>query len=135
MPNSDEPNDMLRDTGVLRLMIRDAVEREIINITAPLRQQLQITDGILKQLNRDYGALTRDLDELNSVVRGDPELGITGLMSTVRSMNDQLKASEKKLNDLSVYIRVGFAIVISLGLIDNERVASFFVAIVRAAGL
>lgn len=119
----------------LRLLVREAVEREMVNQIAPIRTQQQINAGSIRQLNQDYGTIKNQIEDLAAIVRGDEKLGIKGLMATVRDISAKLEEYNTKLTSLNVYIRVGFLILIALGLIDNETVTRFLGAFLRAAGI
>lgn len=119
----------------LRLLVREAVERDTVNLIAPIRTQQQINASSIRQLNQDYGRIDEAVKDLAAIVRGDDKLGIPGLMKTVADISTKLTAYNNKLDDLTIYIRVGFAVLVVLGIIDNERLTTFLSAILKAAGL
>lgn len=119
----------------LRLLVREAVERESVNLIAPIRTQQQVNAAGIRQLNQDYGRIDDAVKDLAAIVRGDDKLGIPGLMKTVSDISKKLSEYNNKLDDLTIYIRVGFAVLVVLGIIDNERLSTFIAAILKAAGL
>ena len=116
----------------LRLQIREAVERELMNQLAPLRTTVQTYIGRTDQLNRDYGALRAMVDDLRAVINGDPALGIKGLLATVDDIKSALAKQTDTLKNQGIYIRVGFATLIALGMLDNERIVKFLGSILSA---
>lgn len=140
---TNDPNDGASvQSDYLRLVIREAVEREVAAQVASIKQQQQINLGELRTINQTIGALTGRLDDINAIVRGDEALGIKGLIKTVDEIgvrlaeySKQLDDQSDKLRDLGIYVRVGFAVLIALGLFDNDRIIGFLGSILRSAGI
>lgn len=86
------------DNNILRLLIREAVEREIATTVAPLRTQLQVQDGMLKQFNKDVLLLQADTIDLNELVRGNPKQNLVGLAEQIKEQNNVLNRLQTGFN-------------------------------------
>jgi len=94
------------DTTLLRLMIEDAVKRQLVDEIAPVRTQLQIQEGIWKQFNRDLtvqNALFTDLDEL---VRGNPKQNLIGLADQIHEQNKQNTEARQHFSDMIAQVKL-----------------------------
>lgn len=84
----------------LRLLVADAVAREASTSLAPLRTMIQVQEGIVKQLNRDYAVLASNFNDLEELVRGNPRQNLLGLA-------DQLKQAQELIGALGTEVRQG----------------------------
>lgn len=85
------------DNNILRLLIREAVEREVASVVAPLRTQQQVQDGMLKQFNRDVTLFTSKVDDLDELVRGNPKQNLIGLAEQIARQNVLIQETDRKL--------------------------------------
>lgn len=137
-----ETHDNTMDNVVLRYTIREAVEREAVNMIAPIRQQQQINLGRIQQTERDVSALQHTLTELNAIIHGNAQLGIPGIMVTVKKLsdhideiNDRLDTTNKKIGDMTTYLRLGFIVLTALGIFDDDRFIKFAINVFKAIGI
>lgn len=72
---------------LLRFLISEAVQREVLNVVAPLRSQIQVLDGKQTQFNRDIGSYASTVEELNELVRGNPKQNLVGLADQIKQQN------------------------------------------------
>jgi len=95
------PNDttsaQIVNTEFLRLMIREAVERETSTVIATFRTQLQVQDGKLTQFNRDITSLMIQCGDLDELVRGNPKQNLIGLADQIKASNALLSSLEGKV--------------------------------------
>lgn len=85
------------DNNILRLLIREAVEREVTNIVAPLRTAQQVQDGKLNQFNRDVTQALLQLGDLDELVRGNPKQNLIGLAEQIARQNVLITETDRKL--------------------------------------
>lgn len=85
---------------ILRMMIREAVEREVANQIASFRQQQQINEGSIRQLNRDSINITRSLEELNGIVRGNPSINLEGLLDRMKKIDNKVGEMVGRLDQI-----------------------------------
>lgn len=86
------------DSNILRMMINDAVQRQIVNEIAPIRTQQQIQEGVWKQLNRDLQAANSLFRELDELVRGNPKQNLIGLAEQIHTQNEQILLTRRELS-------------------------------------
>jgi hypothetical protein len=86
------------NNDMLRFLIREAVEREIVNRVGPLNSSIQIVSGKADQLNRDYGAVQRQIEELSNIVKGNPTLNLVGLAQQILETRKAISSLEVKLD-------------------------------------
>ena len=86
------------DNNILRLLIREAVEREVANVVAPLRTAQQVQDGMLRQFNRDVATLQNQCGDLDELVRGNPKQNLIGLADQIRAQNSILEGLQRTVN-------------------------------------
>lgn len=84
------------DNNILRLIIREAVEREVATNLAPLRTQQQVQDGMLKQFNRDVLLVQAQCGDLDELVRGNPKQNLVGLAEQIRTQNGILNTLQNQ---------------------------------------
>ena len=88
----------------LREFIESAVEREVstqvTNVIAPLREQVQISRGQIKQLNKDFGGALARIDEVTNIIAGNPKLRIRGLQAELQEVNDKVSSLLKERDAL-----------------------------------
>lgn len=89
------------DHDILRLLIREAVERQIAAELGPLRMQVQVQDGTLKQYNRDITQLMLQCGDLDELVRGNPKQNVIGLADQIKANNALLSSLELKIQTTS----------------------------------
>lgn len=85
------------DNALLRFLISEAVQREILVVVAPLRDRMLVIDGMLRHIGGDlatYQAQTADLDEL---VRGNPKQNLIGLAEQIKQQNSLITNLDTKL--------------------------------------
>lgn len=87
------------DNNILRLLIREAVERELANNLAPLRTQLQVQDGTLKQFNRDLIGMLGRVEDLDALVRGNPRQNLIGLAEQMKAQNSLLAELRNQVSE------------------------------------
>lgn len=87
------------DNNILRLLIREAVERETANVVAPLRTGQQVLDGIIKQFNRDVTLLQTQFFDLDELVRGNPKQNLIGLAEQINAIRSELATEIKGLRE------------------------------------
>lgn len=93
-----EQNQTSIDNNILRLLIREAVEREIATTLAPLRTQVQVQDGMLKQFNRDVTLVQSQFSDLDELVRGNPKQNLIGLAEQIKAQNGLIERMQTTLN-------------------------------------
>jgi hypothetical protein len=85
----------------LRFLINEAVQREVVNVIAPLRAQQQVNDGMIRQVDRDLAGLKSTLsekvDELDDLVRGNPKQNLTGLADQIKQTNALVASIREEL--------------------------------------
>lgn len=87
------------DHDVLRLLIREAVERQVAAELGPLRTQVQVQDGKLTQFNRDITSLMLQCGDLDELVRGNPKQNLIGLADQIKANNALLSSLEGKVQE------------------------------------
>jgi len=96
---SDHPTGSHIDNAVLRLLIQDAVKHEFDAQIAPLRTQMQIYDGTIKQFNRDLGGMQHKQDDLEDLVRGNLSTGSVGLAKQVEALQAGIDLIKQWMQD------------------------------------
>lgn len=71
-------------------MIREAVEREVANQVASFRQQQQINEGSIRQLNRETVNLQRSVGDLDGIVRGNPSINLEGMLDRMKKIDNKV---------------------------------------------
>lgn len=99
MPPIADNSASIVNTEFLRLMIREAVEREVAAAIGPLRTQVQVQDGKLTQFNRDITSLLIQCGDLDELVRGNPKQNLIGLADQIKSQNALLSSLEGKVQE------------------------------------
>lgn len=99
---TDQPLTTGVDSNILRLLIREAVEREVSTMLAPLRTQIQVQEGMLKQFNRDVLVLQNQAGDLDELVRGNPKQNLIGLADQIKSQNSLLETLRSSLTNATV---------------------------------
>ena len=84
------------NNDILRLLIREAVEREITSVVAPLRTDVQVVQGMSRQLDKDMGVLDDRVSALDDLVRGNPKQHLVGLAEQI----DQQSKLISRLNEV-----------------------------------
>lgn len=86
------------DSNILRLLIREAVEREVANVVAPLRTAQQVQDGKITQFNKDVTQALLQLGDLDELVRGNPKQNLIGLAEQIKAQNTLINDVKTKLD-------------------------------------
>lgn len=90
--HNDMPDPEKVDNIVLRFTVKDAVERELSTALVPIRDQLQIIQGIVKQLNADVLAQKLRSEDIEAIVTGNTRLGLKGLVTVVNELQTSMEA-------------------------------------------
>ena len=89
--HNDMPDPEKVDNIVLRFTVKDAVERELSTALVPIRDQIQIMQGIVKQLNADILAQKLRSEDIEAIVTGNTRLGLKGLVTVVNELQTSME--------------------------------------------
>lgn len=131
---------------VLRRLVDTAVERQVLTVLAPVRDKLLLLDGYYRELNTRTIKGDQRIEDLEAIVRGSTELGLSGLVTKVDATvamqqlllkrldeaDQAAKAREQKQHNYFVAGRWVATVLIGLGLLDNERLGALLMQLLAA---
>jgi len=94
---TQQPDTTPVSNEILRLLIREAVEREVAGQIASFRQQQQINEGSIRQLNRDVVSLQQVSSNLDGIIRGNPSINLEGIL-------DRMKKIDSKVGEVVIHL-------------------------------
>jgi hypothetical protein len=119
---SDEQTQSAVDRNtMLRYMITEAVTRELTAALAPYLQSVQVIDGMTRQLNRDYIAHGLRIEDIEELLKGNPDRGIKGLVPTVAS----LSAAVGEINSGLKLAKILLGVMVALGASDALGITTY----------